>query len=53
MNEYVLNWHMNIIVHAQDEKCYSMRMLESAVFEYKHVHTTGHDPEEFGFLISS
>ena len=45
--------HMNIIVRAQDEKCYSTRMLESAVFQYKHVHTTGHYSEEFGFSISS
>ncbi len=53
MNKYVLSSHMNIIVCAVDEKCFSMRMLESAIFKYKHVHTTGHNPEEFGFSNSS
>ena len=53
MNEHVLSSHMNIIVCAQDVKCYSARMLESAIFESKHVHTTGHDPEEFWFSNSS
>ncbi len=51
--KYILIHTRYIIVCAQDVKCYSMRMLESAVFEYLHVHTTGHDPEEFCFLNSS
>ena len=52
--KYILIHIRYIIVCAQDVKCYSTRMLESAVFEYKHVHTTGHSgyPEEFGFLNS-
>ena len=50
--KYILIHTRYIIVHAQDVKCYSMRMLESAVFKYKHVHTTGHYPEEFWFSNS-
>ncbi len=47
--KYILIHTRYIIVCAQDEKCYSMRMLVSAVFEYKRVHTTGHYPEELAF----